>query len=82
MISHFLTYSIRVLYTDTTQLTFQSLLGGMAAARVVETLARTGGFGVKVARHRMYEVRFITFQELFPSIRWHVLVSMAIIFHT
>lgn len=27
----------------------------MGANRVVETLARTGGFGVKVARHRMYE---------------------------
>jgi len=27
----------------------------MAANRVVETLSRTGGFGVKVARHRMYE---------------------------
>ena len=27
----------------------------MGANRVVEILARTGGFGVKVARHRMYE---------------------------
>lgn len=27
----------------------------MGANRVVETLARTGGFGVKVARHRIYE---------------------------
>jgi hypothetical protein len=37
------------------QLAFQSLLGGMGAGRVVEVLARTGGFGVSVARHRMYE---------------------------
>jgi hypothetical protein len=27
----------------------------MGANRIVETLARTGGFGVKVARHRMFE---------------------------
>jgi hypothetical protein len=38
-----------------TGLTFQSLLGGMGAARVVETLARTGGFGTKVARGRLFE---------------------------
>lgn len=38
-----------------TGLAFQSLVGGMGGARVVETLARTGGFSVKVARHRMYE---------------------------
>ncbi|KAF1917062.1 hypothetical protein BDU57DRAFT_517531 [Ampelomyces quisqualis] len=38
-----------------TGLTFQSLLGGMGAARVVETLARTGGFSTKVARHRLFE---------------------------
>jgi hypothetical protein len=38
-----------------TGLTFQSLLGGMGAARVVETLARTGGFNVKVARGRLFE---------------------------
>jgi len=36
-------------------LAYQSLLGGMGAARVVEVLARTGGFGTKVARHRLYE---------------------------
>lgn len=36
-------------------LTFQSLLGGMGAARVVETLARTGGFSTKIARHRLFE---------------------------
>lgn len=38
-----------------TGLTFQSLLGGMGAGRVVETLARTGGFSTKVARRRLYE---------------------------
>ena len=38
-----------------TGLAFQSLLGGMGAARVVETLARTGGFSAKVARHRLFE---------------------------
>jgi hypothetical protein len=38
-----------------TGLTYQSLLGGMGAARVVETLARTGGFSTKVAKRRLYE---------------------------
>ncbi|OCK80854.1 hypothetical protein K432DRAFT_434520 [Lepidopterella palustris CBS 459.81] len=38
-----------------TGLTYQSLLGGMGAARVVETLARTGGFSSKVARRRLFE---------------------------
>jgi ER-bound oxygenase mpaB/B'/Rubber oxygenase, catalytic domain len=38
-----------------TGLAYQSLLGGMGANRVVEVLARTGGFGVKVARHRLLE---------------------------
>jgi hypothetical protein len=38
-----------------TALAYQSLLGGMGAARVTEILARTGGFSAKVARHRMYE---------------------------
>ena len=38
-----------------TGLAYQSLLGGMGAARVVETLARTGGFSVKVARSRLFE---------------------------
>ncbi|GFF81387.1 latex clearing protein [Aspergillus udagawae] len=36
-------------------LTFQSLLGGMGSGRVVETLARTGGFSADVARRRMLE---------------------------
>lgn len=38
-----------------TGLTYQSLLGGMGAARVVETLARTGGFSTKAARRRLFE---------------------------
>ncbi|MCJ1251119.1 hypothetical protein MMC30_008350 [Trapelia coarctata] len=38
-----------------TGLAFQSLLGGMGANRVVETLTRTGGFSTKVARHRLFE---------------------------
>jgi hypothetical protein len=38
-----------------TALTFQSLLGGMGANRIVEVLARTGGFNTKVARHRLLE---------------------------
>ncbi|PQE05880.1 tat pathway signal sequence protein [Rutstroemia sp. NJR-2017a BVV2] len=37
------------------KLAYQSLLGGMGAARVTEVLARTGGFSAKVARRRMYE---------------------------
>ncbi|KAK4115476.1 hypothetical protein N656DRAFT_787196 [Canariomyces notabilis] len=41
-------------------LTFQSLLGGLGSARVVETLARTGGFGVSVVRRRLLS----TFQHL------------------
>ncbi|CAK3988438.1 hypothetical protein DOTSEDRAFT_67581 [Lecanosticta acicola] len=38
-----------------TGLAYQSLLGGMGAARVVETLARTGGFSTRVARGRLFE---------------------------
>lgn len=38
-----------------TGLAYQSLLGGMGAARTIETLARTGGFSTKVARRRMLE---------------------------
>lgn len=41
-------------------LTFQSLVGGMAGWRVVETLSRTGGFGAKVAKRRLLE----TFQHI------------------
>lgn len=46
-------------------LAFQSLLGGMGSHRVVETLARTGGFGVNVARRRLLE----TFQYLLKITR-------------
>lgn len=46
-------------------LTFQSLVGGMAGWRVTETLARTGGFGVAVARRRLLE----TFQHVLQVTR-------------
>ncbi|KAA8642925.1 hypothetical protein EYZ11_009661 [Aspergillus tanneri] len=36
-------------------LSFESLLGGMGSARVVETLARTGGFSIDVVRRRLLE---------------------------
>lgn len=36
-------------------LTFQSLVGGMAGWRLVETLSRTGAFSTKVAKHRLLE---------------------------
>ncbi|OJJ56640.1 hypothetical protein ASPSYDRAFT_91894 [Aspergillus sydowii CBS 593.65] len=36
-------------------LSFQSLLGGMGASRIVETLARTGGFSADVVRRRLLE---------------------------
>ncbi|KAL4944654.1 hypothetical protein BDV06DRAFT_220057 [Aspergillus oleicola] len=36
-------------------LSFQSLLGGMGANRIVETLARTGGFSAEVVRRRLLE---------------------------
>lgn len=36
-------------------LTYSSLLGGMGGFRVVETLARTGGFSTKVVKGRLYE---------------------------
>ncbi|GKT56955.1 tat pathway signal sequence [Colletotrichum tofieldiae] len=49
----------------TPQLTFQSLVGGMGGRRVVETLARTGGFGVKVTRRRLLE----TFQHILQVTR-------------
>ncbi|CAL3973540.1 hypothetical protein PZA11_005753 [Diplocarpon coronariae] len=38
-----------------TALAYQSLLGGMGAARVTEVLARTGGFSPRVAKSRLYE---------------------------
>lgn len=45
------------------QLTFQSLVGGMATRRVVETLGRTGGFSVRQSRKRLLE----TFQHILQS---------------
>jgi hypothetical protein len=38
-----------------TGLAFESLLGGLGAGRVVETLTRTGGFATKVVRKRLLE---------------------------
>ncbi|KXH51237.1 tat pathway signal sequence [Colletotrichum simmondsii] len=46
-------------------LTFQSLVGGMGGRRVVETLSRTGGFGVNVTRRRLLE----TFQHIIQVTR-------------
>lgn len=46
-------------------LTFQSLVGGMAGWRVVETLSRTGGFSAPVARRRLLE----TFQHVLQVTR-------------
>ncbi|KAB8294888.1 hypothetical protein EYC80_006848 [Monilinia laxa] len=45
-----------------TGLAYQSLLGGMGAARVTEVLARTGGFSKKVARRRMFETTQLILQ--------------------
>ncbi|KAI9640074.1 hypothetical protein NHQ30_011476 [Ciborinia camelliae] len=45
-----------------TGLAFQSLLGGMGAARVTEVLARTGGFSTKVARRRMFKTTQLILQ--------------------
>ncbi|KAJ4320058.1 hypothetical protein N0V84_006043 [Fusarium piperis] len=49
----------RVVYQYSAQillgLLYKSLLGGMGAYRVVETLSRTGGFGVRVTRRRLLE---------------------------
>ena len=51
-----------------TGLAFQALLGGMGAARVVEVLARTGGFSTKVARRRLFETtQFILQSGSFQS---------------
>ncbi|KAH7320954.1 hypothetical protein B0I35DRAFT_203455 [Stachybotrys elegans] len=36
-------------------LLYNSLMGGMGASRVVETLGKTGGFGVNVAKRRLLE---------------------------
>ncbi|KAK0639352.1 hypothetical protein B0T16DRAFT_432220 [Cercophora newfieldiana] len=52
-------------------LTFQALLGGMGSWRIVETLTRTGGFGVKVARRRLLETfqHILDVTESLPSIQ-------------
>ncbi|KAE8367032.1 hypothetical protein BDV27DRAFT_170297 [Aspergillus caelatus] len=43
-------------------LTYNSLLGGMGAIRVGETLSRTGGFGANVVRRRLLETAQHAFQ--------------------
>ncbi|TGO57454.1 hypothetical protein BCON_0065g00140 [Botryotinia convoluta] len=43
-------------------LAYQSLLGGMGAARVTEVLARTDGFSAKSARRRMFETTQLLLQ--------------------
>ena len=50
---------------------FNSLLGGMAAWRVCETLARTGGFGVQVTRRRLLETlqHFLEVMESVDSLK-------------
>ena len=64
--------------------TFSSLLGGMVsfldqrnlyspltvqgAARIVETLARTGGFAPKVGRKRLYATLLFLKQDLLISL--------------
>jgi hypothetical protein len=45
-----------------TGLAFQSLLGGLGSWRVVEVLARTGGFNTKSARKRLYETTQMVLQ--------------------
>ncbi|KAK3304614.1 uncharacterized protein B0T15DRAFT_248496 [Chaetomium strumarium] len=52
-------------------LIFQSLLGGLASARIVETLTRTGGFGVCVARRRLLETsqHILDVTDSLPSIQ-------------
>ncbi|KAL1855792.1 hypothetical protein Daus18300_010967 [Diaporthe australafricana] len=46
-------------------LTFQSLVGGMGGRRVVETLARTGGFRAETSKRRLLE----TFQHILQVTR-------------
>ncbi|OAQ96120.1 hypothetical protein LLEC1_05285 [Akanthomyces lecanii] len=54
-------------------LLFTSLLGGMGAWRIVETLSRTGGFGVNVCRRRLLEtlLHFVQVVESLDSIKPH-----------
>ncbi|KAK5661475.1 hypothetical protein OQA88_11377 [Cercophora sp. LCS_1] len=52
-------------------LTFQSLLGGMGSHRIVETLTRTGGFSVPIARRRLLETfsHILSVTSSLPSIQ-------------
>ncbi|PLN86497.1 hypothetical protein BDW42DRAFT_158598 [Aspergillus taichungensis] len=52
----------RYLVPITNVLSFQSLLGGMGAIRVGETLSRTGGFSPHVVRRRLLETAQHTLQ--------------------
>ncbi|OAA36804.1 tat pathway signal sequence [Beauveria brongniartii RCEF 3172] len=54
-------------------LMFTSLVGGMASWRIVETLSRTGGFGVNVCRRRLLETlqHFIQVVESLNSVKPH-----------
>ncbi|GKU01778.1 latex clearing protein [Fusarium langsethiae] len=65
-------------------LLYQSLLGGMGAYRVVETLSRTGGFGVNVTRRRLLETlqHFMEVVEDIDSIKPGTIAvySVAIVF--
>ncbi|TGZ84635.1 hypothetical protein EX30DRAFT_4850 [Ascodesmis nigricans] len=47
----FYRYAVAMIYA----LAYHSLLGGMGAGRIVEVLARTGGFSVSSAKRRIYE---------------------------
>jgi hypothetical protein len=52
---------------------FKSLIGGFGAPRVVQTLSRTGGFGVNVCRRRLLETmqHFISVTSTLPEIQPH-----------
>lgn len=54
-------------------LLFRSLLGGMGLPRIVETLSRTGGFGVQVCRRRLLETlqHFLSVTSTLASIQPH-----------
>ncbi|KAG8424882.1 hypothetical protein J3458_001638 [Metarhizium acridum] len=52
----------RYLIPISNALTYQSLLGGLGAIRVGETIARTGGFGAQVVRRRLLETFQYTLQ--------------------
>ncbi|KAB8263683.1 hypothetical protein BDV32DRAFT_119013 [Aspergillus pseudonomiae] len=52
----------RYMLPITNSLTYNSLLGGMGAIRVGETLSRTGGFSANVVRRRLLETAQHAFQ--------------------